>query len=357
VAPLVGAIAREAEALRRRGADVVIVTAHAGGRCTSFERPDDLSSCEPGGEILAVARDLPPSLVDVIVGGHSHAGVAHQVEGIAIIESFNGGRSFGRVDLTVDRAARRVVKRQIFPPERLGPLPATYEDRPVAADPAIDAILAPEIARVAEMKARPLGVVLETPIGLGSGTESPLGNLFTEALLQAVPRADISINNTFGGLRADLPKGPLTFGRLFETFPFDNLVVSFKLTGAGLERVFAERLRQDRSLPGIAGLRVRATCHTGTLGVELVRRAGRTVADDEIVTVATTDFLASGGDGIFVPVTPPQGLAIDDTGQLLRDAVEEWLGRRGGRLRAADLIDVGTPRWQLPGPIPLVCKS
>jgi 5'-nucleotidase len=283
--------------------------------------------------------------------------MAHRVAGIAIVESFNGGRSFGRVDLTVDRATRKVVRPQIFPPQGLGPLPATYEDRPVATDPAIDAILAPEIARVAELKARPLGVVLETPIGRGSGAESPLGNLFTEALLHAVPGADISFNNTFGGLRADLPKGPLTFGRLFETFPFDNLVVSFTLTGGGLERVLAERLRRPRDLPGIAGLRVRATCDAGAIDIGLIRPTGHTVGDDETVTVATADFLASGGDGMFAAVTPAQGLAIEQTGQLLRDVVAEWLARRGGSLRAAELIDIGTPRWELPGRIPLVCKA
>ena len=56
--------ASQATALRARGADVVIVTAHAGGRCTAFDRPDDLSSCDPG-EILDVARGLPRGLVDV----------------------------------------------------------------------------------------------------------------------------------------------------------------------------------------------------------------------------------------------------------------------------------------------------
>ena len=52
VAPLVDTIRTQATALRAQGADVVIVTAHAGGRCTAVDRPDDLSSCNPDAEIL-----------------------------------------------------------------------------------------------------------------------------------------------------------------------------------------------------------------------------------------------------------------------------------------------------------------
>ena len=45
------AIARAARKLRSDGAELVIVAAHAGGECEDFERPDDLSSCDPDEEI------------------------------------------------------------------------------------------------------------------------------------------------------------------------------------------------------------------------------------------------------------------------------------------------------------------
>ena len=44
--------------------------AHAGGQCTQFDDPTDLSSCDAASEIFAVARELPRGLVDVIVAGH-----------------------------------------------------------------------------------------------------------------------------------------------------------------------------------------------------------------------------------------------------------------------------------------------
>src|SRR5262249_58637060 len=72
VAPLAPAIAAEAAALRAGGADVVIVAAHAGGRCDRLDRADDLTSCDADSEIFEVARRLPHALVDVIAAGHTH---------------------------------------------------------------------------------------------------------------------------------------------------------------------------------------------------------------------------------------------------------------------------------------------
>ena len=88
IAPLAPAIIREATKLRQAGATVVVVAAHAGGTCQRFDSPADLSSCQQNAEIMRVARDIPAGLVNVIVAGHAHLGVAHEVAGIAIIESY-----------------------------------------------------------------------------------------------------------------------------------------------------------------------------------------------------------------------------------------------------------------------------
>ncbi len=108
-----------------------------------------------------------------------------------------------------------------------GPMPprAVYEGAPVEPDPEIDAILAPAVARVAALKAEPIGVTITSPLTVRGEVESALGNLFVDAMLDVSGGADLVINNTDGGLRADVPAGPLTYGRLFEVFPFDNQIV------------------------------------------------------------------------------------------------------------------------------------
>lgn len=118
VAPLAETIRSEAAVLRAQGADVVVVAAHAGARCTRFDPPADVSSCDPDqSEIVDVVRQLPRGTIDVVVAGHTHAGMAHEINGVRIIESFNGGRAFGRIDLTIDRATRRIVALRSFSPQ------------------------------------------------------------------------------------------------------------------------------------------------------------------------------------------------------------------------------------------------
>lgn len=107
----------------------------------------------------------------------------------------------------------------------------------------------------------------------------------------------------------------------------------------------------------LAGLRVRVTCQGGALDVVLLRPDGVPVRDDERVLVATTDFLATGGDGIFESVSPPGGFAIDDDAGTARDVVVEALRKRGGTLREDQLIDPANPRWALPGPQPVTCRG
>jgi 5'-nucleotidase len=373
VAPLAATIGAEAERLRAGGATVVLVMAHAGGRCTDFSAPADLSSCSPSHEIMQVARAMPRGLVDAIIAGHSHAGMGHLVEGIAISEAYSGGRAFGRVDLMVDRASGRVVDRRSFPPRdlcaRVDPgttvcdpvataprATAEYEGAPVAPEAAIAAVIAPAVDAARARKTQPLGVTLAAPIRRAGGVGSPLGNLFADALLAAVPGADVAVNNTSGGIRADLPAGPLTYGAVFEAMPFDNRVVAFRLTGGEVRRVIAGQLRQTAAILGLAGLRVRAACRAGALDVELLRPGGAPVRDDDRLLVATSDFLATGGDRVFEPVLPGRGFAIEQDAGYVRDAVIASIRSRN-ITREEQLIDAADPRWTLPGQPPLSCGA
>jgi 5'-nucleotidase len=194
-APLHEAVTAEASKLRAAGAEIVIDGAHAGGACGDFKDPTDLSSCDRESEIFRLARNLPEGLVDVIVAGHTHQALAHEVEGIAIIQGYALGRGFGRVDVAFDRSTQRVVGHALQAPRELcalqdpvtlrceptadSPLPpAHYEGRVVMPDPAIVESMAPALARVRALQATSLGVLLDTPLPRSGGVESPLGNLF-----------------------------------------------------------------------------------------------------------------------------------------------------------------------------------
>ena len=165
------------------------------------------------------------------------------------------------------------------------PAAQTYEGRALAPDPAIEGAIAPALARVHALQAVPLGLVLDTPIPRAAAPDSPLGNLFADAQRERAG-ADVAINNNVrGGLRADLPAGPLTFGHLYDVFPFDNRLLELAMTGAELRAVLADEVRRNRrGALALSGVEARVTCSAGgELHIDLVRTNGEPVATDERV--------------------------------------------------------------------------
>ena len=354
----------EARRLREGGADLVLVLAHAGGACFRFDDPTDLSSCDDDAEIFQLARRLPPGLVDAIVAGHTHRAVAHEVAGIPIVQAYSRGTAFARVDLIVERGDG-VVGARLFPPQAVcttvasdgwscatdGGTPAFYEAAPVRPDESIVAAMQPELERINRWRAEPLGVTLETPLPRNpDGIESPLGNLFADALLAALPGADLAIGmgGRRAGLRRDLPAGALTRGPLYDVFAFDNRIVELVMTGAQVRRALARELtrelaRSRRGIPSVSGIRVRVMCDGPRRQLEIVRSSGVPIGPNETLVVATTDFFARRAALDTVTAQPPAALA---SAPLVREAVADWLGARGGRLSAADLVT--PPRWETP---------
>ena len=369
IAPLADTIRREAESLRAAGADIVIVTAHAGGRCHEFTNPADTSSCEADAEIVRVANALPAGLVDHIVGGHVHDGVAHVFNGVSVTSAHSHTYAFSRVDFLVDPATGRILERRIFPPQPACPFhvdgtcawapapgarAAVYEGHAVVPDAAVAEIAERAAAAALARKREPLGPVLETPFTLKGNPESALGNLMTDALLQSMD-ADVAIHNVSGGIRAILPAGPLSFGAVYEMFPFDNRVVVLELSGRELREVIAAQAYKSRRRAGISGLQVTIECRSEVMQVDMRLSDGRIVDDDMRVRVVANDFLALGGDDILTPAIPPGGFAIDDSLPLTRDVLVDWF-REQRRLRAEDFLRDGNPNWRGDRDVPSSCR-
>ena len=359
--PLAPAITAAAADLHRRGATVVIATAHAGSACKRFDEPEHIDSCEPDGEIFQVARELAASgaVIDAIVAGHTHEGVAHRVSGIPIVEAFANGHDFSRIDLTVDRATGRAIDARIFPPQRIcAPercAGESYEGAPIVPDPAVEAAITPALDAARAQREQKLGVTVVAPIRRAQKVESPLGNLFADLMRAARRGADVALTNG-GGLRADLPAGPLTYGELFEAAPFDNRFATIPITGADLTEAVARNLGRDNGIVSLSGVRAEASCKEGALAVTLFRSDGRPIAPRTRLTLVTSDFLATGGDGLFAEETK-QRAKLDD-GPPIREAMADLLRARKAPLTSGDpaLFDPAHPRIGYPGPRPVRCR-
>ncbi len=389
---------REAGKLRFEGANVIVVTSHVGIKCGSgpaydgvaLRKPTDRQSpCGADDEMVKLLRSLPEGTVDAVVAGHSHQIVHHWVAGVPVVEGGAFARYFNLIYLTLDRRSGKLLRDRT----RIeGPIPvcaAVFRnqgdcdgDRPagekgrgslvtpvfhgkrIQIDDATQAVLAPAFAAAEQAKKRVVGKAARM-IEHERFKESPLGNLVADSL-RAAGKADVALVNS-GGIRAPIPEGEVTYGDVFRSLPFDNLVSTIKLTGKQLKLLLRVAESGSRGFPSVSGLRLKlvdtsvdapATDLNGDRRIETwevdrllraeVLRNGQweTVKDDRTYVLATIDFLANGGDDLgWVMAQIPKDRFQLDHGIVMRDAFIQHIATLKDLNSAAQpLIDPANPR-------------
>ena len=268
-APVVDSLSKR---LRARGADYVIVVAHAGAFCDR----DGASNCT--GEIVELAKALREP-VDAIVSGHTHSLIDTEVNGVPVVQGRSSGTAFDVVDLGPDGSVHRV--RDVLPDS-------------LAADPAVAAIVSAAVARVAPLVNRPVATIAADLNREGS--QHALGNLIADAM-RTVGKGDVAIMNN-GGIRANLRAGPTSYGALFEIQPFANILYRITVGGTSL-RGYVEKLIARRPSVHVSGV-VITYDSTRAVGSRVVSATvgGAALRDDAQYTLITNDFVATGGDGL-----------------------------------------------------------
>ncbi len=381
VGSLATAVRAAAIEARRAGARIVIALVHAGGDCNREPRafhsgqPDDLSGCRSDEEAFVLARALSRTdeahapYVDAIVGGHTHQPITAVVGGMPFIQAGKNGDFLAHLSIEVRGRGKDAVATGKFAIEHAIPIcsrvqqngscalegdrdsrPAEYFG-PVTPDPKVSAAIAGDLARAHEIAARPIGVELPSGLSAAYGEESPLGNYAADAI-RAAGQADVGFVNG-GGLRADLPPGPLSYGSLYESFPFENEVVTVALPGADLLRTVLRNLRSRYGALSYSGLRVRAECKDDRIRAEITLANGRPLDPRATYKIATLDFLLRGGDGAL------NGSAIPwRSAGLIRTVMEKTLHAHVGALHPTEhgLFDRANPRVAITGGRPLGCR-
>lgn len=366
ITPPAGAIADEAKRLRDQGARVIIVTCHIGSKCKSLDEPNDPSSCDQNEELFKMIRDLPKGMVDVIVAGHTHAAIAHRIEDIAVIESYSSGRAFGRVDLRISpeghvTSARIHKPRHLCEGEKEGnPMPVAqcrpgdYEGKPVVAAGDVQVIVDEALKRAGERRKEKLGVTLTATVTKSYGNESAEGNLFGDLMLAVRTDAQVAVTNG-GGLRADLPAGDMTYGGLFEAMPFDNRFAIVDVKGSHLRKLVTTNLQRGGAILSWGGLAAKARCKGDKLDVAITV-GGKPLVETASYKLVTSDFLASGGDGLIGRLKLPEG-SVTLTDLIIRDAMADVLRKRKGTIDPAQLYSPTKRRLDFEGNRPVECGT
>jgi 2',3'-cyclic-nucleotide 2'-phosphodiesterase (5'-nucleotidase family) len=273
-APIVDSIGT---ALRKRGANYVIVIAHAGASCGR----DGATEC--GGEIIDLARKITTK-VDAIVSGHTHTLVNTEVKGIPIVQARSSGRAIDVLDIPLGQNADLPVRHQV---REL----ASDTIKPVLS---IDSIVRRAVAQVAPLVDQHVATVPTTLARQGS--QYPLGNLIADSQRWAA-KGDVAIMNN-GGIRTELRAGEATYGSLFEIQPFGNALYSLTMTGAQLRGLIEAMLAKSVN-DHVSGMTIKydPAKPAGSRIVSVTMADGTPLSDARTYNVIVNDFIATGGEG------------------------------------------------------------
>ena len=386
-------VREQAQALRSHGANLVLVTAHAGTVCENKEglkdwklRSSDTpeSHCDESQEIVQLADGLNPREVDGIVAGHTHHVIHHWFHQIPTVQDQAYNQYFNIIYYTFDRTTKKLIpeKTRI---EGLIPIcsqffeglnhcdatrlvkgqspklvPATFHGQALQPNPKLEAWLKPLVAKVEKYKKQVLSVS-ELPLNHERTREGALGNLVADAL-RAKAKSDFSLVNS-GGLRISLDAGPITFDGLFQALPFDNLLNVVRLKGKDVKMLFRIATSGSHGIVEFSGLKLKLIPYdrpapqtdldgNGKLDVWETNRLvdirtsdGKPLDDNRVYTIATFDFLVSGGDdmGFVMLKIPKKDVSI--RGGYCRDVVAEYLRHfKVINTHAHPLVDPKHPR-------------
>ncbi|MBS1795493.1 MAG: bifunctional metallophosphatase/5'-nucleotidase [Acidobacteria bacterium] len=251
--------------------------------------------------------------IDVFVGGHAHRGIekpfVNPKTGTLIVQTYGYGTRLGYLKLRLD--GKKIVS-------HTGELVKVWSDQ-LAPDPEV----ARKLDYYKKLTAPKIGIkqgVLKDRLVRDYNRESSLGD-FVADVMRAVGKADIGMQNA-GGLRADLPAGDVTNGNVYDALPFVNSLTVCEMTGKQVREIVEQGLTLERGLIQISGMTVRYDLSkpVGSRAVA-IEVGGKPLDEAKTYTVATSSFLAEGGDLYETFLRTKQ----TDKGGLLSEIVMEYL--------------------------------
>jgi 2',3'-cyclic-nucleotide 2'-phosphodiesterase (5'-nucleotidase family) len=166
-------------------------------------------------------------------------------------------------------------------------------------DQAIDAVIQPYKD---ELEGKMNAVISHTNVELSkSGDNSNLGNLLADYTFEGADDwakkhnqepIDAAVIN-IGGIRTIIAKGDILTKQIYEVMPFENEIVIIKMSGNDVESLFDYYLKTQKNNP-VSHLLIET--ENGALSRKLIN--GKTIDHNKTYYIATSDYLALGGDNM-----------------------------------------------------------
>lgn len=256
--------------------------------------------------------------IDVIISGHTHVALKppwiNPVNHTIVVQGYANGTGLCRLRLVIDTESGSLVGYDS--PEEEVYISLLHDE--FFPDPYVETMI-DEFRNVAEEGMDEIigEALMEIPRG---GAEHPLGHLVTDAMLWRTG-ADVALMNR-GGIRAVIPRGPVTPRIVYEALPFEENLYILELTGSELLQVLETGMmgrRRDMQLGGATA--VRNQNREDMFKIEKLLIDGEPVDSTAVYTFVTTGYLVSGNVGYEILLSFPSVYG----GSTLLDTVLDYI--------------------------------
>jgi 5'-nucleotidase / UDP-sugar diphosphatase len=248
--------------------------------------------------------------IHLIVGGHTHTRIDQPMKAndTWIVQAWEHGKVLGCLDLMIAEGGNRLSEGRLIDIKPGG-----------AADQEVSALVDETSRRVNAQLEEVIGEALVDLKGQGARRrETNLGDLLAD-ILRTETGADLAVLNG-GGIRTDIPQGPIQVKTVLDVLPFDNFPVVLRLSGREIREVLEQGVSDLGGHGGkflqVSGLRLayRLSAPPGKR-IQEIRINDQPLDSDKQYLLATNDFLAAGGDGfsVFKKAFPDQASGPDWT--------------------------------------------
>ena len=270
-------VRRAIASARSNGADAIVLAGHMGLKPRTGG--DDFAN-----NVIALTSEFPE--VAAFIASHTHQTIPSRLtNGVLLTQADHFGIHIGRIDLTFDRASKKLLRREAR---------CELMNNRVRFDHTILSRAKLQLDESASALAEPIGTLAETLHVRSQPSEpSEVEELVGAAILEELRERDVVVDGAMHGVfdeRNNFLAGPKTIADVWKLIPFENYLVTAELTTDEIKNIM-EEVYASREPRNLLGFQIRAEGGSSDRRITSMQLAdGRPLQRDKRYAIAFNSF-------------------------------------------------------------------